>query len=772
VGNSFIDVLGWTLVHFLWQGAIVAVVLWVALRAFAGKPAQMRYGACAAALAVLALCPVVTVCVLHLPTQPAPEQTVSVVRSVEPVAGVVAVPTETLSSVVAARPALRSWIPPLVMAWAIGVLLLSMRLLGAIIAVERLRRRFCLPAPADWQNRLDALARGLAIGRRVVLAVSHRVEVPSTVGVFRAVVILPASILTKLSPDQVEAILVHELAHVARHDYLVNLLQSLLETVLFYHPAVWWVSHVARIEREHCCDDAVLRLGGHAARYAETLALLEEQRLAPALSVRATGGSLLNRIRRILGSPSAPARPSAAGAIAFLLPGFVVVSMLSAFIVLVGVYRLMQYARWTTDSPHEQAGLRLVALQMDVPSGFDVDNTWTQCPPGWTAQRAWFEVVDRTRWNYRAKNPLPKFLLVGKAGFPMWLHSSSNTLGKPWQNGRALMVVDIPPGYGPEYVGGELEAFAGHEVVGRWRLRNMTPPTKAIADEEPLRTEAEALGYRVTITSPAVLRPLRSDADTYVVGGLIASADMSPLKPGYVEKDKIEADMGCTRTTWGVGNHFPSCVTGPIDPRYAEVAGDCLYRGSARRAEFRLTLRRYRTLDEVVVFRNIRAYVMSPPGRGQLGTYMADVRQPQSVTTPSGLTITLPVSSQIALGQPGCVGIRVRCAQGYEAVTLLRSPLCSSTGKPVDISIQNQVSLRNNLGTGVELSARVPNEMRDWSVAYRADDPRPDKPWVIPELRLIVQQKAVLEERTVKFLVPVTVGDWQPKKGASGAHER
>src|SRR6185503_3583474 len=121
------------------------------------------------------------------------------------------------------------------------------------------------------------------------------------VGWVKPAVLLPAAALTGLSTVQLESLLAHELAHVRRHDYLVNLLQGLIETLLFYHPAVWWVSRQIRREREHCCDDIAVALCGDVKLYAGALAQLEELRgrvLEPALA--ATGGELLGRIRRLL----------------------------------------------------------------------------------------------------------------------------------------------------------------------------------------------------------------------------------------------------------------------------------------------------------------------------------------------------------------------------------------------------------------------------------------------------------------------------------------
>ena len=168
--------------------------------------------------------------------------------------------------------------------------------------------------------------------RAITLLESTLVDVPTVIGWLKPVVLLPASAVAALSPQQLEAILAHELAHIRRHDYLVNLLQTLVETVLFYHPAVWWLSRRIRIERENCCDDLAVSLCGDPVAYANALADLESLRSETApthhIAMAATGGALLQRVRRLLGAPSSHSGRGPAwlaGSVALLLIGGIVV---------------------------------------------------------------------------------------------------------------------------------------------------------------------------------------------------------------------------------------------------------------------------------------------------------------------------------------------------------------------------------------------------------------------------------------------------------------
>src|SRR4029453_16064180 len=145
-------------------------------------------------------------------------------------------------------------------------------------------------------------------------------EVPTVIGWMRPVILLPVAAVAALTPAQVEAILAHELSHIRRHDYAVNLLQTIAETLLFYHPAVWWVSKRIRAEREHCCDDVAVRVCGDAVSYAHALAELESWRVtSTVMAVAATDGSLLARVRRILREPVSDEARTANGAATLVL---------------------------------------------------------------------------------------------------------------------------------------------------------------------------------------------------------------------------------------------------------------------------------------------------------------------------------------------------------------------------------------------------------------------------------------------------------------------
>jgi beta-lactamase regulating signal transducer with metallopeptidase domain len=297
--------LGWTLLHFLWQGMLVAA-LYALARALAGgrMSARGRYAIACAALLAMTAAPAVTYWWLGTLGHAAPIGDLAGPGAPQPVLGV------------AFSPITDPWrqaMPAIVMAWFVGAAGCSLRLLMGFISVAALRRSPHAPVLAEWQRILDRLIERMQVSRRVRLLPTDRVDSPAVIGWLRPVILAPVGALSGLAPQQVEALLAHELAHVRRHDYLVNVLQGIAESLLFYHPAVWWISNQIRTEREHCCDDLAVEASGDVLVYARALAALESMRPAHfKAALSANDGSLLRRIQR-LADPVAAYRPAGWG---------------------------------------------------------------------------------------------------------------------------------------------------------------------------------------------------------------------------------------------------------------------------------------------------------------------------------------------------------------------------------------------------------------------------------------------------------------------------
>jgi TonB family protein len=193
-------------------------------------------------------------------------------------------------------------LPWVLLLWCMGVSYFVARLSLGLRTTRRIRRVGIRAVSEELQQLFERVRRRLEVTRAVRLVHSALIEVPTVVGWLRPFVLIPIGALAGMSSEQVEAILAHELAHIRRHDYLVSVMQSVVETVLFYHPAVWWISKQVRRERECCCDEMAVEVGGDVLAYARALSLLEERRsFYPEVALGANGGVLKMRIKRLLG---------------------------------------------------------------------------------------------------------------------------------------------------------------------------------------------------------------------------------------------------------------------------------------------------------------------------------------------------------------------------------------------------------------------------------------------------------------------------------------
>ncbi|MDP2875645.1 MAG: M56 family metallopeptidase [Holophaga sp.] len=312
---------GWALVHFLWQGTLVALLLSLLLRLLRNASARVRhFVACAAMLACLVF-PALTL--NHHWPQPSRIMTQSGIDSVDsPLIPSLRLAQPSTNLGTRIEQALRPALPWMVAIWMLGCLFLLLRLGGGWLWLNRMRSRHSDSAPMDWQKRFQNLARRLGLRRCPILRVSTRVEGPMAHGWWKPTVLIPASLVTGMNSDLLEALLAHELAHILRQDYLANLLQCLCETLLFYHPAVWWISAKIRTTREEACDDLAAKAIGEPRRLALALAELDLFQL-PAPALGAHQGDLMHRIQRLV-KPSQPRLPFGG-----LLPLLLAASLLS-----------------------------------------------------------------------------------------------------------------------------------------------------------------------------------------------------------------------------------------------------------------------------------------------------------------------------------------------------------------------------------------------------------------------------------------------------------
>ena len=371
--NPSVQTIGWLLVHSVWQFVAIALVAFLLMQLLRQRSAMLRYRILLIAMSLFVVMPILTA--IWTPVQATtavpenrPVNVNLLNKTVESLAeydaGSVTSENRTPSespndqildsleqdslesvSIASAKtsgieePAkadsislagttttIQPYLPTIVTVWLIGMLLFAIRPLVGWHTVFQIRRTGTA-VPATIQQAFESTVRRLNVSGGVSVLQSTIVTVPIVVGYLKPVVLLPVSVVTGLPMNQIEAILAHELAHVKRRDYLVNVAQALVETIFFYHPAVWWLSNRIRIEREHCCDDDVVAALDNRSDYGKALlALTQLQPNSSLLALSGGGGKLLTRIRRLCGVE--PARRSWTGILASVCVVFVGLSVI------------------------------------------------------------------------------------------------------------------------------------------------------------------------------------------------------------------------------------------------------------------------------------------------------------------------------------------------------------------------------------------------------------------------------------------------------------
>ena len=296
---GFAPALALALVHSLWQGALLALLASLALAACADRSAALRHAIGMGFLLAMAAAPTLSFAGFWL--QPA----------VDVNAGLLPAMSSVASDAAPGRFVQRSnWVAgALTLVWLLGVALMLLRHFGGWRLVGALERHSFESLPVDWQRRVQRLQSALGISRTVLVRLADDIASPFTARLFRPVIWLPLSLLTRLPVEQIEALIAHELAHIRRMDWLWNGLQCVIESLLFFHPGAWWLGRRIRQEREHACDDLAVMACGDAIALAEALTELERHRHPfPRLVLAADGGSLMQRITRLLTGASPGSR--------------------------------------------------------------------------------------------------------------------------------------------------------------------------------------------------------------------------------------------------------------------------------------------------------------------------------------------------------------------------------------------------------------------------------------------------------------------------------
>jgi beta-lactamase regulating signal transducer with metallopeptidase domain len=320
------------LLHSLWQGAIIAALLYLFFRTKFPKSENARYKAGVVAMAAVVLCFLFTFSILNFQSDETTktnifngekqQKDIAAVESLQSIVQAEAIELQSVSEKHLAASASTTgkmdfnWKPLVLTLWFVGVVIMLLRAMYLIAGGAKLRSECNVLKDERILAIAESLRERMKITRKIRIVVSEQISIPGVIGFFRSVLFLPASMLSGMPADALEAILAHELAHIKRYDYLVNFCQMVVEAILFFNPAVWWISRQIRIEREVCCDNAGIATIGRRIRYAEVLVGWAEKLRQPdmELSTAAMGfgvpdthGPMAERIKRIVATDHKPA---------------------------------------------------------------------------------------------------------------------------------------------------------------------------------------------------------------------------------------------------------------------------------------------------------------------------------------------------------------------------------------------------------------------------------------------------------------------------------
>ena len=323
--ERLLQALGWTFVHSLWQGVLIALIIGCLFLVLRKHSARIRYALAVCSLAAIFILSISTFVRYYSdsPLDRNSEVIATGTNSVGELCGINDLGVSQDEKVPlnnAENPGFflelsgyfNRHFPLLVTLWLCGIIFFLLKLMGGLIYSERIKFRGIKPLPETWNKRFSLLKSKLEVKRQVEIVESYLARVPMVIGYFKPVILIPLGALSGIPNDQLEAIIAHELAHIKRHDFLINIFQTLVESIFFYHPAIWWISGIIRKEREHCCDDLAVGVCDESLVYAKALANLEERSFEiPSFAVAITKRrhALLSRIKRLYQRPETRNNP-------------------------------------------------------------------------------------------------------------------------------------------------------------------------------------------------------------------------------------------------------------------------------------------------------------------------------------------------------------------------------------------------------------------------------------------------------------------------------
>lgn len=297
---QLIDALAWTLVHSVWQIALIALATGILLKFLKKQSAQLRYGLAFSGMVFSCFLCIFTFAVQYISSQTGATPVIDLDMDMVTTAFV----SQPVNSVLSF---LDMYLGLIVNVWLLGSLLFLFRFSAGWLHLRQLIRGAVIDPITD-SIEFVALKQKFDIKRAILVKASESITSPMVIGFLKPVILIPVGMVNQLTLSEVEAVMAHELAHIKRHDFLLNLFQSIMESVFYFHPGVWYLSKVINKERENCCDDLAILHTGNAVTFAKTLVKLQDldfSPLKPALAMAGTTGDFTQRVKRILNVPSA-----------------------------------------------------------------------------------------------------------------------------------------------------------------------------------------------------------------------------------------------------------------------------------------------------------------------------------------------------------------------------------------------------------------------------------------------------------------------------------
>lgn len=314
IDENIINALGWTLFHILWQGLLVGIVLFFVLRLLKNKTSNLRYFVSVASLLLIVVLSLINFSTNY--DKPIEKNfEISDKHKTEYDSKIIDFSSanqdklfkaDFLSVLESNIQKLDRYFPLIINLWMLGVLFFIAKFVFSFLYTNRLKKSKIQSIQSKWKNKFTQLEHKLEINKKIKYIESKLVNVPIVLGYLKPLIIIPVGMLTSMPSNQIDAIIAHELAHIKRNDYIINVLQSLIETIFFFHPAVWYISNQIRNERENCCDDIALSVCEEKMIYAKALVSVQELKLGKLYSAVAFSGKkkhLLNRIKRMIMKP-------------------------------------------------------------------------------------------------------------------------------------------------------------------------------------------------------------------------------------------------------------------------------------------------------------------------------------------------------------------------------------------------------------------------------------------------------------------------------------